>query len=46
MKTDPDGNPIPVGPKKLESGQLEDETLAEFKERSVNVSCNYKFLII
>ena len=37
IKTDPEGNPIPAGPKKLESGQLEDETLAEFKERLVKV---------
>ena len=32
VKTDPDGNPLP---KKLESGQLENETLAEFKDRFV-----------
>merc|ERR1739838_165628 len=30
VKTDPDGNPLP---KKLESGQHENETLTEFKDR-------------
>ena len=34
VKTDPDGNPLP---KKLESGQHENETLAEFKDRFVSI---------
>merc|ERR1739838_458053 len=34
VKTDPDGNPLP---KKLESGQHENETLTEFKDRKKSV---------